>query len=319
MHQPVYKSWKVWELKQGNNQHRAELGIDASVLRDRLQQYLNPFFSCHVLVWKQNDTDTHWVRVCMTDSMEAHTAPRSSCLAYLVHLCNTPYILFSSIASSDRKEYVIQGVLHTFAAESAQEQNLSSKRVDTLSEIVLNQTSLGVFSKFRLDQVDSNPLDYRAKPSKPLKGAEAYVSTREEKKRIVPTDKDLVKNRYTQVAESFGWNPMPNLESLQIELTVPLENESLTAMLSQTEEGHTSVAEEEDEMQMTINIKGTNVLEGMRRLILEGVLQPPIPEWMMQLASAGTDNVVVTRDGRWAQAGAEPPSPMDTENIPPIS
>lgn len=38
-------------------------------------------------------------------------------------------------------------------------------------------------------------------------------------------------------------------------------------------------------------------MEGLRQLMFHGVLEPPIPEWMIEMASQGVNKVYVTKDG----------------------
>lgn len=52
-----------------------------------------------------------------------------------------------------------------------------------------------------------------------------------------------------------------------------------------------------DNLPLTIEMHGPNVMEGLRQLMYHGILEPPIPEWMIEMASQGINIVYVTKDG----------------------
>jgi hypothetical protein len=56
--------------------------------------------------------------------------------------------------------------LKTFVCDEIEEWDLKGKYVDSLEKLLLHRQSQGTYSRYRLNQVDDNPLSF---PSKKLK------------------------------------------------------------------------------------------------------------------------------------------------------
>jgi len=150
--------------------------------------------------------------------------------------------------------------------------------------LLLHRDAQGPWSKYRLDQVDANPLDYHGKGKHAEEGAkgreEAYVAE-EERGRIVLENGGAVERRIREVDERFGWNKIEGVERVEVKLAFPF---------------HDTPTDPED-FTMHIRLDGPNVMEGVRRLVPLGVAVAPLPEWLVEMPSAAANRVVVDRDG----------------------
>ncbi|KAI8066696.1 centromere protein Chl4/mis15/CENP-N [Gongronella butleri] len=56
-----------------------------------------------------------------------------------------------------------------------------------------------------------------------------------------------------------------------------------------------STGSKADMCQIEIKIKGSNVMEGLRKMAIDGQMDTPLPEWMASLASSGSSDCILTR------------------------
>ncbi|KAG0171223.1 hypothetical protein DFQ28_010453 [Apophysomyces sp. BC1034] len=242
----------------------------------------------HVHGYVHDKTETHWYRIMVFDDLQTRTLPASTNNAYLIHYPNTEFVLCGGTLKKEIKRYVVQSFIEAFGADDIQEEDLTSKRMDRLQEIILNRKSLGVFDQFRKNQFDGNPLDVRQQVKKMT--SEGYVKTREERRRIVPIHQDLIRERSEETARKFGRNVAQGVESLQFNTHMGVG---------------TNVPGDDEELNVTMKMKGMDVMEGLRQLSLRGILQPPFPDWLTDVVSSGVDHVLIREDGVFKESVEE--------------
>lgn len=55
-------------------------------------------------------------------------------------------------------------------------------------------------------------------------------------------------------------------------------------------------SENEKNLRVDLSFYGTNVMDGIKRMLIHGLIEPPIPYWMKQIVSQGINEVYVTKD-----------------------
>ncbi|KAI9019618.1 hypothetical protein CLU79DRAFT_704627 [Phycomyces nitens] len=198
--------------------------------------------------------------------------PLTTSNVYLIYYPMTEYILCGGTIRKNIHTYVVQALVAAFEAGSIKDEQLGSKRLEEINRVVDGKESMGIFESYANNQVDPNPLDIHQKVIKP--DMPAYVSTMEEKRRIVPVDRTMINARYEQ-ANALGIDP-PAIESLAIQ--------DITAK---------------------VTLKGDNVMKGIQELITCGIMKLPLPEWLPEVAAAGINKVFLTRDGLFQQQDEE--------------
>lgn len=74
-------------------------------------------------------------------------------------------------------------------------------------------------------------------------------------------------------------------------------------------EDTTEESENEKNLRVDLSFYGTNVMDGMKRMLIHGLIEPPIPCWMKQVVSQGINEVYVTKDDVLQE------NPFDDEEI----
>jgi predicted ATPase len=54
---------------------------------------------------------------------------------------------------------------------------------------------------------------------------------------------------------------------------------------------------EENNVQIDMNLKGTNVVEGLRQMVLAGTIQSPLPPWLENVAASVASKIYINKDG----------------------
>lgn len=52
----------------------------------------------------------------------------------------------------------------------------------------------------------------------------------------------------------------------------------------------------EKNLRVDVSFYGTNVMDGLKRMLIHGLIEPPIHYWMKEIVSQGIDEVYVTKD-----------------------
>ncbi|KAL0082225.1 hypothetical protein J3Q64DRAFT_1235863 [Phycomyces blakesleeanus] len=259
-----------------------QLALSLSKLEDHVQLYLSSFFRCHVYCARHPKHHTYWMRISFFETSSPDVMPLTTSNVYLIYYPMTEYILCGGTIRKNIYTYVVQALVSAFDAGSIKDEKLGSKKLEELNRVIDGKESLGIFDTYAKNQVDPNPLDIHQKVIKP--DMPAYVSTAEEKRRIVPVDRNTINARYEQ-ANALGIDP-PAIESLSIQITMP-----------------PYLAPEGEDMTAKITLKGDNVMKGIQELITCGIMKLPLPEWLPEVAAAGINKVFLTRDGIFRQEG----------------
>lgn len=53
---------------------------------------------------------------------------------------------------------------------------------------------------------------------------------------------------------------------------------------------------DEKNLRVDVSLYGTDVMNGVKRMLVHGLIEPPIPYWMKEIVSQGINEVYVTKD-----------------------
>ncbi|KAI7873561.1 hypothetical protein K492DRAFT_175664 [Lichtheimia hyalospora FSU 10163] len=279
-------SWRLLELKD-DNPGRLLKTLDATTTKNRIQEALAEYFRAHVITMPDPKVSADWIRVMLFENRHDRQVPTPTMTAYYLRFRDTPYIAVRGALNKTLALFTEEALLKTFQAKALKVHNISSKSIYHLSELLHNKESLGPFSRFRLNQVDSNPLDYSHKTSK-RPHQEEYVKSREQKRRIVPIDKRLIQNRENDASDTFGAEVTAGIRRLDIHVKKP-------AMIAIREDAPKESTNEKN-LRVDVSLYGTDVMNGVKRMLVHGLIEPPIPYWMKEIVSQGINEVYVTKD-----------------------
>lgn len=160
-----------------------------------------------------------WMRIMLFENRHERQAPTPKMIAYYLRFPDTPYLAVRGAVNKTVALFIEEALLKTFQAKTLKVHSISSKSIHHLSELLHNKESLGAFSRFRLNQVDANPLDYSLKSLK-RPHQEEYVQSREQKRRIIPIDRQLVQSRENDASDTFGPEVTPGIRRLDIHASI---------------------------------------------------------------------------------------------------
>ncbi|KAJ8654751.1 hypothetical protein O0I10_009642 [Lichtheimia ornata] len=281
-------SWRLIELKDdSDNPGRLLKTLDAKTARNRIQEALSEYFKAHVMTMPDPKEPADWIRIMLFENRHDRQYPMPKMTAYYLRFPDTPYLAVRGALNKTVALFIEEALLKTFQAKSLKFHNISSKSIHHLSELLHNKESLGAFSRFRLDQVDSNPLDYSHKTLKRPQ-REEYVKSREQKRRIIPINRQLIESREDDASDTFGPQVVEGIRRLDIHLKKP-------PMFTVPEDA-ADKSENEKNLRVDLSFYGTNVMDGIKRMLIHGLIEPPIPYWMKQIVSQGINEVYVTKD-----------------------
>ncbi|KAI9496288.1 centromere protein Chl4/mis15/CENP-N [Zychaea mexicana] len=291
IHKRVRLVSRLWEIK--GDVEQLELSLNGSMICHRIQERLNMYFKCHVFVMRNEEQKTDWIRIALFASADSDELPGSSETIYLVRYPDTPYVAALKANRSAIRQIVQQSVALVFGGTSVVERNTETNDVDKIAEIAKNYNSLGPINQLRENEFDTNPLDLQKqlkKRSASEEADDAYVTGRERRRRVVPLNRDVLRNRYSQTRATFGTKVVQGLEKLNIHIT-----HSLKDMLEPSI-AEAAAEDGSDLIKLQVKIKGRNVMEGLRQLSLRGIIEQPVPPWMIDMAAQGANTLYVTED-----------------------
>ncbi|KAI8092475.1 centromere protein Chl4/mis15/CENP-N [Halteromyces radiatus] len=312
------RTWSTWKLIPSEKQE-LQVSISTTTARRRLQEYLNTFFKNHVYIIPQSESNTCWYRILIFDSRYEETLPARASI--LIHYLSTEYLL-TTTSMIRHRDFLHQATIHAFRAESLKQIPLTSKGLDKLTTLMDHRSSLGIFGQFRYAQQDSmeNPLYFGPSSDIPRYEKEQYVGTREDIRRVIPIDHDKIKRRYDHVDQVFGHFPLEGLDSLKLTLEIPVtsvikahqtepvnddDDDIQPYVFSDVDEPSDPQEDDSDDdhtkkekggISMNVTFRGTNVMEGLRSLALQGWMVPPFPPWLSDLVASGSSAARVTND-----------------------
>ncbi|KAI9312811.1 kinetochore protein CHL4 like-domain-containing protein [Dichotomocladium elegans] len=289
------RKWVLWELvPDPRNPELFDPSRDSSAVCRGIQDELSHYYKCHVATTPHESISADWIRIAVYESRHTNAYPPNRNIKYIIRYPSTPYIILDTkaVMPSMGWKQVFQRVLTAaFGAGSIKEHNLSGWEVDELSKLVLNRNMLGAFSELLLNQFDANPLDYHQITKKrPLETP--YVQTRDQRRRIVPLDRHELQARSRGIKNYLGLNMLSGIEDLTINIQTPLN-----CMKDKVPENMHAQLKVDRPVTMKLTLKGNNVMEGLRDLMMSDILVQPIPAWYGEIASKGINKVWITKEG----------------------
>ncbi|KAI8143310.1 hypothetical protein BJV82DRAFT_612290 [Fennellomyces sp. T-0311] len=285
---------KLWRMKPKGKANFATLTLEET--RDRVQSLIGVYFKSHVHVQHDDENGTDWIRISIYVHDELSQVPTTYDTCIIIRYPETPFVVRIGNITSARASIIQQVIVQTFDAKSIVEESfLTGQSLPRLDHYVEHHASLGAVSQLRLQSNDSNPLqlDSPSSSSNKRPAEEPYVKGREQRRRIVPLDHEVLDSRMRHVADTFGVDVVQGVEKLELHMETPLEDtvdENVLQLLPY----------QDVKINMNITFKGKNVLGGMRHLMLTGHMDTPVPSWMVAIASQGVNKAHI-KDGQVLQ------------------
>ncbi|PIK59029.1 putative centromere protein N [Apostichopus japonicus] len=210
---PEKKTWSVFQVVRGDHDEWTEI-TDPEALCEKfgaqLSLHINHDLSMRVY------GRAIWLRIgfkSKTGSMRRNNA------VFIVFHPHSPYLVTTPMRKKD-KEAIFQALLDMLDATDIQECFLSGKNLESLQELSLDKHSQGGFSKYRLNQVDQNPLiRTRGKKRKGSVLDDSCSFTSNE-------NLDESRRQQNMTDDVFGCNPQPKLQKLEYKMKTRLRGSS---------------------------------------------------------------------------------------------
>ncbi|KAF0532165.1 centromere protein N-like [Gigaspora margarita] len=254
---PNLKQWKALKLCWDDGELRKEFR-NKEILRSTLSKHLSLFFANHLYI--EIYDKNWWFRISIHDGVSQNSLPINTNIIYLIYFTNSEHLLCSNV-KREHKEFILQGLLKTFACQQIEECDLKGKYVNSLEQLLLHQKSQGIYSQYRLNQVDDSPLEHTSKG---------------------PNVDDQMKSKDNAIDDNFGPNEQPSLDVVEIKLDMPFNT-------------YTDDHLEEPPISTTVVFEGSNVIEGVKKMVTSGYVIPPLPKFLVELHSSSKNYIEVVQ------------------------
>ncbi|KAF9171550.1 hypothetical protein BGX21_007962 [Mortierella sp. AD011] len=301
------KNWKALKLDYGDRVESSRVPIDPARIEKTFSYHMAPYFK-HVgglantllslaHLWDSNsheyfsqqhvqtlqDGEMIWIRISIHDGLAPNVLPASTTVVYFIWFISSEYLLGATI-KAEWKDFILEALLRLFKASGIEEWPLTGKSPTSLAELLLHRDSQGPHSRYRLNQLDDNPLSGALKKRKLQDPHEKYTRGMQDIRTI---DEAKIASRDRFVAANFGPNPQPNLHRVDLQINLPYTTEAKDFRLGRLTK---------QPFPIKVVLEGSNVIEGVRSLIPMGIAQNPMPKFLTELHSMGSNSISVDLD-----------------------
>ncbi|XP_020623935.1 centromere protein N-like isoform X1 [Orbicella faveolata] len=266
---PSCKKWTVYKLK-GFEPEKELNTSDPWKFKSQLKSCLGLYFKVDIFVhlWKNG----LWTRLRISDSTSASLLSNT---VFLVYYPNSEYI-FSSAIKAAYKQYILQTLSTLLHCQTLEEVKLSGRDMFSLKELVLNKSSQGPFSMYRLSQLDGNPLSRKRKREKAERQTEVTQS-----QEITSENKEEDQKRQHFTDSAFGSNPQPVLERVEFKMQTRLRSRQHFPRLNRP-------------ISCNVTFEGPSVIEGIKNLGSQSFVDVPLPSYLANLHSLSKNSFFLT-------------------------
>lgn len=267
---PSSKKWTVYKLK-GFEPEKELNTSDPWKFKSQLKSCLGLYFKVDIFVhlWKNG----LWTRLRICDSTSASLLSNT---VFLVYYPNAEYI-FSSAIKAAHKQYILQTLSTLLHCQTLEEVKLSGRDMFSLKELVLNKSSQGAFSMYRLNQLDGNPLSRKRKREKERQTG----AMQSQDIHVTSENKGDDQKRQHFADSAFGCNPQPVLERVEFKMQTRLRSRQHFPRLNRP-------------ISCNVTFEGPSVIEGIKNLGSQSFVDVPLPSYLANLHSLSKNSFFLT-------------------------
>ncbi|KAG0012050.1 hypothetical protein BGZ80_000240 [Entomortierella chlamydospora] len=203
------------------------------------------------------DGEMIWIRISIHDGLAPNVLPASTTVVYFIWFISSEYLLGATI-KAEWKDFILEALLRLFKASGIEEWPLTGKSPTSLAELLLHRDSQDPHEKYTRGMQDIRTVD------------EAKIASRD---------------RF--VAADFGPNPQPSLHRVDLQINLPYTTGAKDFRLGRLTK---------QPFPIKVVLEGSNVIEGVRSLIPLGIAQNPMPKFLTELHSMGSNSISVDLD-----------------------
>ncbi|KAI9598796.1 centromere protein Chl4/mis15/CENP-N [Syncephalis fuscata] len=267
--------WQTIKLVRDEDDAEKHMVWQEETIKFGINKMLSIYFDhyCHV----ERIDNNLWIQISIYDDMLQNDISNLNFIYFIFVSHSEEYLLYSKI--EERYSTIILEVLRqVLRCDRLSEHELNDINYKSLIELLTKRNTLGSFSKYRLEQLDENPLNHLSNWSD-ANSRKIYLENN-----IVPNyslnqyykSKDTGTVGLKTIANiQLGKDPLPTLT--QVNYVVDCDLRALYPDISVTSS------------RMHVEFEGRNVLEGFRQLVQSGIGQPPLPEHMARLPSMASN------------------------------
>ncbi|KAF9976230.1 hypothetical protein BGZ73_008937 [Actinomortierella ambigua] len=273
------RSWKALKLSFEENNNESKMHVNPAKIQKILSHFLASYFRHHVAVSYYDDMV--WIRISVMDGLAPNTLPQSSTIAYFIWFSNSDYLIHAGM-KAEWREFILEAFVRLFKAAKIEEWPLTGKSPTSLAELLLHRESQGQYSRYRLGQVDDNPLLHTPAKRKAPTVADKFSRGMDD---IEPENLDQIVTRESQIAQEFGPNIQPALPKVRIGLDLPYTTSSKDFDLGRLTRRAFPIS---------VVLEGSNVIEGIKELVSLGIAEDPLPTFLSELHSMAKNSFTVS-------------------------
>ncbi|PFX22237.1 centromere protein N-like [Stylophora pistillata] len=264
---PNCKKWTVYKLV-GFDPKKMLNTSEPWKFRSQLKSCLGLYFKVEIYVhlWRNG----LWTRIQFCNRSSTSLLSNN---VFIIYYPNSEYVFMSTIKAA-HKQYIVQTLSTLLHSQTLEEVKLSGRDVPSLKELVLNKSSQGVLSKYRLNQVDGNPLSRKRKREKDRK-LEVLQS-----QEITSENWAEEQKRQQLIDGAFGTNLQPKLERIEFKMQTRLRSRQQFPQLISP-------------ISCNVRFEGSSVLEGIKNLGSQSFVDIPLPSYLTNLHSLSRNSLLL--------------------------
>ncbi|RKP08980.1 centromere protein Chl4/mis15/CENP-N [Thamnocephalis sphaerospora] len=285
------RNWQTLRLVRENDV-MGQIRHDEAKIEKSISACVAAYYEHHC--YAAHFGNTIWVRLAIYEGIRKNDVPATASTIFLVYILHSNYLLYTKY-KPEYEAVIMEALQRTFKAKGIEPHSLAGKGHAPLIELLTQKDAQGPYSKYRLGQVDINPLIHPSKKRMEGELSRLWLCYVQPKEPIVPEDAMVIDERENAVDEQFGRNSLPALPYVDYAASFPLYHRDMRES-------------ETTPLSIRVRIEGPNVIDGLRSLLAAGLAVPPLPNFLAELHSTAINSF---RDGDLSapQPGAETPVP----------
>ncbi|XP_046842213.1 uncharacterized protein LOC124436343 isoform X2 [Xenia sp. Carnegie-2017] len=266
------RNWKVYKLENtGLNNHIAL--TDPMKFEKDFEKELKHHFNCRVCILFEKNILLTRISPCNEENLFLSL----SSTIYMICVPRSSHVLMSNLKAAHKK-FVLKAIENIFCC-GLDEMDFCG-RSDSLFNLILNMSSQGQFSNFRLNQIDENPLSRKRKRD--------IGNDDDNKENVMSVNEEHVKDKTRKIyaLKTFGSHQQPALEKIEFKMFTKFKGGRYI--------GDEEQEEIKDVVKCSAQFKGKNVVEGIKKLCEHGLASQPLPSHLKNIPSALKTSFVLT-------------------------
>lgn len=191
--------------------------------------------------------------------------------------------LLISPLKGEYREYLYRSLVKALDCLEIREWNLSGTNASSLEDLLLNRDSQGPYARFRLGEVDMNPL--ALSQSDPMKRLRSKEDPSYPLIQLAAEDRAHLQRTISLVENQFGSMRLPSVNRVDFDVNTSFRGKPKTESIKLNMTGT---------FPFKCRFEGMNVIEGLKNLCLQDIMMAPLPAYLSDIHSNAMNTFTIT-------------------------